>query len=154
MFGKSLLVPVVMLGAVTGAALTGCGSNSQHAATVVQTTPTASVIAQRMHLPDVVVYTAATDPNHLLGRQGGYTSNVDAGPTRTAGDTGSIGIEVYPTQNGAAQRVAYLKNFSGTVFGDGYDYTAGSAILRLDPTYTPAQAKTLEVQFQKSVQHD
>ena len=39
--------------------------------------PNASLIAQRMGLnrqPGYVAYTATTDPNHLLGRQGEYTS--------------------------------------------------------------------------------
>ena len=116
------------------------------------TSPAAAVIANAMHLPAIVVITAATDPNHLLGRQGGYTSDVDAGPTYSPGSTGSIGIEVYPDAAGAARRVTYLESFTGTMLGDGYDYQAGTAILRLDSHYTPAQAHTLEAAFRKAAQ--
>ena len=112
--------------------------------------PAAAAIANSMHLSAIVVITAASDPNHLLGRQGGYTSDVDAGPTYSPGDTGSIGIEVYPDAAGAARRVSYLRAFAGTVFGDGYDYQAATAVLRLDRHYTPEQAQALAATFRKA----
>jgi hypothetical protein len=57
----------------------------------------------------LIVYTASTDPNHLLGRQGGYMSKVAwqdrraiaAGAGSPASDRGGTefggGIEVFPT---------------------------------------------------------
>lgn len=107
----------------------------------------AHTIATRMHLTHIVVFNAANDPNHLLGRQGGYTSDVDAGPTYTPSSTGSIGIEVYPDSASATARYKYLKSFDGTMFADGYDYLAGTAILRLDAHYTPAQATAMYNEF-------
>lgn len=146
-------------------AMAACGSTSappsQPAATTpaaptaaaaapATTSPAAVVIARTMRLPAIVVLTAATDPNHLLGRQGGYTSDIDAGPTYTPGDTGSIGIEVYPTTAGATRRASYLETFSGTMLGDGYDYVAGTAVLRIGSHYTPAQAHALEATFRNA----
>ena len=113
--------------------------------------PTAEVIAARMHLHHVTAYTAATDPNHLLGRQGGYTSDVDAGPTYSPGSTGSIGIEVFPDTADAITRLAYLHGFAGTFLGDGYDYRVSTALLRLDGHYTPVQAHRLLAAFRAAV---
>jgi len=44
--------------------------------------PSAAVLAARLKaagLPvrRLIIFTASTDPNHLLGRQGGYTSKVE-----------------------------------------------------------------------------
>jgi hypothetical protein len=100
----------------------------------------------------LIVYNAVTDPNRLLGRQGGYTSKVAwqdqraiaAGASKpTASDRGGNefggGIEVFPTVAAAAQRLAYLKSFQPPL-GDGYDYQSGTVILRLSNYLTPAQA--------------
>ena len=115
--------------------------------------PTAAALASALKaagLPvgHLIVYTASTDPNHLLGRQGGYRSKVAWADLRAArqdaGDErGSIGLgggtEVYPTAAGARARYEYLRGFQPP-FGDGYDYLDGTAILRLSNYLTPAQA--------------
>ena len=72
--------------------------------------PGAEVIAARMGLtkaPGYVAYTAATDPNHLLGSENGYTSKVSWGP-----DGGTGTIEVFPDQAGAIARQDYIKGFT------------------------------------------
>jgi hypothetical protein len=103
----------------------------------------------------LIVYTPVTDPNHEMGRQGGYTSKVAWADPRAArqdaGDTrGSIGlgggIEVFPTAAGARARYEYLRGFQPP-FGDGYDYLSGAAILRLSQYLTPAQAHAYEAAF-------
>jgi hypothetical protein len=101
---------------------------------------TAEQITACMHLRNVTAYTAVTDPNHLLGRQGGYTSKVNWRP-------GLSSIEVYPDAPGAQNRLRYLQALQGTIVGDGYDYRDGGALLRLDSRYTPAQAHKLDVRF-------
>jgi hypothetical protein len=126
--------------------------------------PTAAVIADRMKaagmpVTHLIVYTAVTDPNHLLGRQNGYSSKVAWTDPRAArqdvGDQrGSIGlgggIEVFPTVAGAYARYTELKGFTAPV-GDGYDYLAsGTAILRLSQYLTPAQAHAYEQAFNRS----
>jgi hypothetical protein len=126
--------------------------------------PTAAVLASRLKaasLPvtHLIVYTATTDPNHLLGRQGGCISKVAwqdrraiaAGAGKpTASDRGGTefggGIEVFPTVAAAAQRLAYLKSFQPPL-GDGYDYQVGTAILRLSNYLTPAQAHVYRAAF-------
>ena len=101
---------------------------------------TAEQIAQRMNLHHVTAYTAATDPNHLLGRQGGYTSKINW-------PNGSI--EIFSTQAEAQKRKTYLLAFAGTPFGDGYDYLVGTYLLRVFDSQTPTQAHALEAEFLK-----
>lgn len=99
-------------------------------------------------------FTAANDQNKLLGRQNGYSSKVslqDARLPKVQGDFGAAeggpdstdgggAIEFYDTASGAEQRCDYLKGFTG-LLGDGYDYQAGGACLRLSSDVLPAQAK-------------
>lgn len=122
---------------------------------------TAAQITQRLKsaglgVTGVIVYTAATDENHLLGRQGGYTSKtawVDPA-AKKAGDTGGDpggtehggGIEVFPTAAGAADRLNELKSFKPPL-GDGYDYQTGTAVLRVSYYLTPAQEAAYKKSF-------
>src|SRR5690242_6438644 len=103
----------------------------------------------------LIVYTAVTDPNHLLGRQGGYTSKVAWADPRAArqdaGDTrGSIGlgggIEAFPTAAGARARYQSLRGFQPP-FGDGNDYLSGTAVLRLSQYLTPTEARAYDAAF-------
>jgi hypothetical protein len=107
---------------------------------------------------ELIVYDATTDPNHLLGRQDEYTSKdawvdpvaVGAGAGSPDGDPGDIeyggGIEVFPSVADAQARLAYLKAFRPPI-GDGYDYLAGPAILRLSNYLTPTQAAQFHAAF-------
>lgn len=102
----------------------------------------------------LIIYTAVTDPNHELGRQGGYTGKVawvdrraekaGAGKPATADERGDVsyggGIEVFPTAAQARARAQYIQGF-GQMLADGYDYTDGGALLRLSKYLTPAQAR-------------
>lgn len=113
--------------------------------------PSAAALAGRMRVPGVTVYTAATDPNHLLGRQDGYTSKVSWGSmAQDNGDTqddpgGSI--EVFPDAARAKARESYIQGF-GSLLADGHDYTCGGALLRLAAAYTPGQANAVDASFQ------
>jgi len=120
----------------------------------------ADLKAAGLDITHLIVYTAATDPNHLLGRQDGYTSKVawrdpraaksDAGDTRGSIGLGG-GIEVYPSAAGAQARRAYLAGFSPP-FGDGYDYVSGTAVLRLSQYLTPARAYAYQRAFSAAAQ--
>ena len=134
-----------------------------HSPAAALRSPAAAVIADRMKAAGMpvrrlVVYTPSTDPNHMMDRQGGYTSKVAWADPRAAkhdaGDTrGSIGlgggIEVYPTAAGAHERDVYLRCFSAP-FGDGWDYVAGTALLRLSQYLTPGQAHAYRTAFQRA----
>lgn len=101
-----------------------------------------------MGIKNFTVYTATTDPNHLLGRQGEYTSKVIWGQDRGNGNVFSS-IEVFPDAADARLRYAYLRAFRPPI-GDGYDYLYRAAILRLASIYTPAQAAALRGSFERS----
>jgi hypothetical protein len=119
--------------------------------------------AAGLPVQQLIVYTATTDPNHLLGRQGGYTSKVawvdpravKAGAGNPASDRGGTqfggGIEAFSTAAEARARYEYLRGFQAP-FGDGYDYLSGTGILRLSQYLTPAQARAYRAAFAAAVQ--
>ena len=149
---------VFVLASALVALTAGCGSSAQAPAPGTSSTaanppatqavsPSAEVIAQRMGLtkaPGYVAYTASTDPNHLLGRQNGYTSKINWGPD---GNTGTI--EVFPDQADAIARQDYIKGFT-CPFGFGYLTMTGTADLRIGCDVTPAQAAAIEARFRKA----
>ena len=166
--------------AVAAAAIivAGCGSSppaspAQHAAstpaqqrTSTPATASAAVLTQRMKaaglpITSVTVYNATTDPNHLLGRQGGYASKVawvvaaavSAGAGSPSSDPGGIefggGIEVFAATADAQSRLDELKAFKPPL-GDGYDYLAGGAVLRLSNYLTPDQAARFRSAFESA----
>ena len=140
------------------AASTASPSSAQATCGGSAATLTSRMKAAGLPIKDLIVYNAATDPNHLLGRQGGYTSKVAwvdpaavaAGAGSPSGDPGGTqfggGVEVFPAAADAQARLTYLKAFRPPL-GDGYDYRTGPAILRLSNYLTPAQAAKFRVAF-------
>lgn len=104
----------------------------------------ADMVVRRMGIKNITAYTAVTDPNHLLGRQGEYTSKVE-----WSTDEEASGIEAFSNAADAQLRYAYLRAFRPPI-GDGYDYLYRAAILRLASIYTPAQAAALHKGFEKA----
>lgn len=102
----------------------------------------------------LIVYTAATDPNHLLGRPTGYTSKcawVDSrvpATDATASSTGDIGnggsVEVFPSAARAKARAKYIFTIDSAapILGSEYDYLAGKVLVRVSQYLIPAQAAT------------
>jgi hypothetical protein len=139
--------------AMAVAALVVCGSSA--AAT---TAPKAKQVIQELaahglpvHL--TVVYTAATDPNHLLGRPNGYLSKASFSDRRvsssdTEGDTkGDVNfggsVEVFSSASGAKRRAAYIESMEKAlpILGTEYDYLNGPVLVRVSQYLTPTQAK-------------
>ena len=149
-----MMIRIAAVLAVARLALAGCSSTAAPRTAATSTTrpaspasPSAEVIAARMGLdkaPGYVAYTASTDPNHLLGRQNGYTSKINWGPD---GNTGTI--EVFPDQADAIARQDYIKGFT-CPFGFGYLTMQGTADLRLGCDLTPAQAAPIEARFREA----
>jgi hypothetical protein len=146
---KPLVRGAIGVAAASLLTLTACGSAGAVSAPATASAPaaarsalTASQIAQRMDIGSFTAYTAATDPNHLLGRQHEYTSKVNW--------PGGSSIEVFPDAQYAKAREAYVQAFT-CPFGDGYDYLDGTALLRLACALTPAQAKANEALFNKAL---
>lgn len=128
------------------------------------TTPTAldaagvvtKLKAARLPVGAVTVYTAANDPNHLLGRPNGYTSKAAFIDTRVkpsdARDTsaGSVdlggSVEVFATGAEATAREQYIQGAekSMPMLGTEYDYVSGDVLLRVSEVLTPDQAKAYQ----------
>lgn len=96
-----------------------------------------------------VTYTAETDPNHLLGRPGGYTSKASFVDNRidrneTLGSSpGSVelggSVEVFANEADAQKRKDFLKAI-GPPLANEYDYLNGAILLRVSDILTPKQA--------------
>lgn len=128
------------------------GSSTGPAAAPSAKTMTAAQITQALKahgLPLTLVrtYTAADDPNHLLGRPGGYTSKVAFSDPRanpgpgTASDALERGgsVEVYADHDGAVRRARYIQTVTQAmpIAGVEYDYVAGGIVLRVTGKMTP-----------------
>lgn len=140
--------------------LAGCASTASTAAPTGTAAEPAAVTAQQVvtalaqHVPSTkpsVVYDALTDPNHLLGRPGGYTSKATFIDTRiperqTAGSTeGAVerggSVEVFTDGQAAQKRKDAIQALaSGLPMAVEYDYLAGPVLLRVSRILTPAHA--------------
>jgi hypothetical protein len=148
---------VAILGLVL---LTACGTPITSFAGQQPQLTAQQVVAQlAQRVPTVkpgVVYTAATDPNHLLGRPGQYTSKATFTDSRiTPGfldGPNSVGrggsVEAFPDEQAAQNRSKYLQavaaSFPAAVE---YDYTSGPVLVRVGKILTPAQAS----EYQKAL---
>ncbi|MER7768709.1 hypothetical protein [Kitasatospora sp. NPDC096140] len=98
--------------------------------------------------------TAESDPNHLLGRPGQYTSKMTFTDSRIkaadvegeAADSVARGgaIEVFATEADAKTRAAYIQGIvKGMPALMEYDYAKGPVVVRVSKYLTPDQAKAL-----------
>lgn len=113
------------------------------------------------HVRPTITYTAATDPNNLLGRPNGYASKTafrDSLVPRTYGADRSLGsvdvggsVEYYSTSAGARRRADYIQGLQARspMLGTEYDYLDGAALLRVSGGLTPAQAGKLKAEFSR-----
>jgi hypothetical protein len=102
------------------------------------------------------VYTAATDPNKLLGRPGGYTSKADFTDQRAKPNLDDEvqhggSVEVYKDPAAAKKRDEYIaKILEGMpAFGAEYHYVKGGILLRVSGALTPEQAAEYEAALNK-----
>lgn len=102
-----------------------------------------------------VVYTEESDPNHQLGRPGGYTSKLQFADSRIPAaevefteehDLSRGGsVEVFETEAAAEKRAEYIRKIGESMptFAE-YDYVQGPVLLRVSKILTPTQAKGYE----------
>lgn len=154
---------------VTGLALAGCSHSGAQSPAVTAVgskasskTLTAAQVADALRNAGVPLtvtkaYTAADDPNHLLGRPGGYASKVAFSDARVsaadvdfrAPDALERGgsVEVFPAPGEATARMkgvqAVLQGASG-VLGSEYDYVSGPVLVRVSGLLTPDQAQVYQ----------
>ena len=142
---------------VSALGLTACSTEApppRTAATIVK-----AIAAKVATARPGFVYTAETDPNHLLGEPNGYTSEATftdnrISPADTAGvRPGSIqkggSVEVFADASSATirrQRLGQLERNAPLPAGE-YTFTNGPALLRVSGRLTPAQAAEYAAAF-------
>lgn len=109
-----------------------------------------------------VVFTASSDPNHLLGRPNGYRSKaawVDSRVNKDdamGSDPGDIelggSVEVFPSADAADSRRGYIQALQkgSSLFGSEYDYIRGAALVRVSGLLTPGQAKEYQAALKQA----
>lgn len=116
-------------------------------------TPTAQQVVTELdqQIPTVtpgVVFTAETDPHHLLGRPGGYLSKVSFFDSRIDPGTASASeggiqrgglVEAFADEHSAQLRMEYLQT-QGPPYGEEYSYVSGPVLVRVANALTPEQA--------------
>ncbi|MCU1681949.1 MAG: putative secreted protein [Amycolatopsis sp.] len=152
--------PVAIL--ITLAMLTACGGGSAASAPAANSAkaPTADEVTTTLigKIPTVKLvkaYTAADDPNHLLGRPNGYTSKTAFADNRVPADqvegsaaddtTRGGSVEVYADAAGAKTRMDYIQAIgkASPLFSE-YDYVNGGVLVRVSHLLTPDQATNYE----------
>ncbi|HEY6798628.1 MAG TPA: hypothetical protein VI248_28455 [Kineosporiaceae bacterium] len=158
----------VLAGAALCVTLGACGSSSSPGAVstvAASTDPAAGTVSAPLSaaglvevlvmaglpIADPLVYTEATDPDHILGRPGGSSgraawrdTRVQPGQAkdRSAGavDLGG-GIEVFATSDGAMARARSIRASPQRARPGEYDHVVGGVLLRLSALLTPVQAQ-------------
>jgi hypothetical protein len=160
-FLKRVAAPALIAPALA-VSLIGVGDGVAEASSV----PSAKIVIQdliKAGTPSriTVVFTAATDPNHRLGRPNQYTSKASFSDRRvpssdTVGDTkGSVdfggSVEVFPNASEAKARAAYIQSVlkADPMLGTEYDYLNGPVLLRVSQYLTPSEAHTYKVALGK-----
>jgi hypothetical protein len=130
----------------------GCGTSAGATRAPSAARVFAAFRSARLPVSRLIVYTAASDPNHLLGRPNGYVSKVAWVDRRvkhaaTVGDsTGDLAlggtVEVFATSSDAAARARYVQTIekAAPILGSEYDYVKGAVLARISGLLTPAQA--------------
>jgi hypothetical protein len=106
---------------------------------------TLALLVRGLPVTGIEVLTAASDPNQLLGRPGGYTSKSEFADSRMTGEAGpgvaaGGSVEVFADHAGAVRRARYIQGIvqAAPVLGAEYDYVAGAVLLRVSGQLTPA----------------
>lgn len=117
------------------------------------------VAALRSHgLPVTLtkVFTAVSDPNHLIGRPGQYTSKAEFTDSRvkqrdaTSHVAPGSSTEVFTSNADAMRRATYIESVTqaAPMLGTEYDYVARDVLVRVSGQLIPAQARAYKAALQ------
>lgn len=127
------------------------GAVASATSAVTASTAMAKVVSMVHTARQTLTLTAATDPNHLLGRPGQYTSDVRFTDSRVhASDTQGLtkgdvqyggAVEVFSTASDAITRSNYIQAVTKALpSATEYDFVHGDVLIRVSHYLTPAQA--------------
>lgn len=156
LWGVAALVLLVVAGCSSGGS-SGDAKSTPDAASIVK------VLAGRVPgAQPSVVFTAGSDPNHLLGRSNGYRSKASWVDSRVnkddtlgsdPGDTELGGsVEVFTSSGAAKDRCDYIQRIEKALPAGGaeYDYIRGGALVRVSGLLTPDQAKEYQAALKQA----
>jgi hypothetical protein len=129
----------------------GCGASGNSSSSHLDSAGVvAGLIAAKVPIDGSQTYTAASDPNSLLGRPGQYVSKANFHDSRLDASTswdvdGGGSIETFANKGDTSRRVKYVKAITGSssLFAE-YDYSIDTTLLRLSHLLTPDQAASYE----------
>jgi hypothetical protein len=159
--GSSAQTQSTNLSASPGAAVQPSSSPSPTATPLDAAGMVAKLKAAGLPIGTVIVYSATTDVNHLLGRPNGYLSKanfVDKRITASAANYLPVGdvsrggsVEVFKAAAGAQARMKYLQGIDAAmpILGAEYDYVVGDALIRVSDVLTPSQARAYRIAAEK-----
>lgn len=132
------LVMVLCLGSFI---LIGCGDKKSEETVKDAEAYAVALKDAGLAVDELIVYTEETDENELLGRPSQYTSKVNF-------TNGSV--EVFNNNKDAVSRQEYINSIgeSSPLFAE-YNYIKGNALLRINKSLTPEEAKKYETEFMK-----
>ncbi|MGH4013364.1 MAG: hypothetical protein ACRDSL_05410 [Pseudonocardiaceae bacterium] len=153
--------PTALLAGVLILALAACGTPAADTADSPTAQQVVTKLAQR--IPTVTpgqVFTAETDPHHLLGRPGGYLSKASFFDNRIDPNTASASqggiqrggsVEAFADEHSAQRRMEHLQTL-GPPFGEEYHYVSGPVLVRVANALTPGQASEYATALAEIVQ--
>jgi hypothetical protein len=134
--------------------LTGCGAKEADVTETLTAEDHVTKLKEAgLPIDNVIVFTAETDPNEMLGRPNGYTSKVNFADTtieQFGDDPVGGSIEVFENEKDVKNRKEYIDSIGEEMqlFAE-YSYVKGSVLLRLDSALTPEQAEKYKAEFEK-----
>lgn len=132
----------VLLGTVLlGVLLISCGNGNNKKNEMTAEQYSIALKNAGLLIDDLKVVTAENDENKLLGRPNQYTSKVNF-------KNGSI--EVFNNKEDLKARQEYINEIgkATSIFAE-YNYANGNALLRINKSLTPEDAKKYEDEFMK-----
>lgn len=141
---KLFILPIVLI-----VFLAGCGNSEIASVSLTSNEYVEKLKTDGQPIGTVINYTADTDPNELLGRPNQYTSKTNYADTtiEQSDQNDPVGgsIEVFGSKEDAENRKNYIDGLGKKVpMLAEYSYINGTALLRLDKSLTPDQAKKYE----------
>lgn len=113
----------------------------------------AAIHAKISTVTKVLDLTAASDPNHLLGRPTGYSAAAIVFDSRAAADCDDADpgvdcgatVEQWPDGASAKHRMNYIQTMlkDAPMLGTEYDYVRGDLLVRVTGTLAPVAAKAI-----------
>lgn len=113
--------------------------------------------ASGLPIAEIIVYSAETDPNHLLGRPGKYVSfatwhdsRLPLGTERDISEGGDV--QIFATAEDAQAYKQYIEAITKSVaLLAEYDYQSGVYLLRVSGRLTPDQAVAYQKAFEDAI---